>query len=85
MWSRAWFSAIPYDDREDILRGELQRMIDYCTPEGMLRLAEREKLHTPPPSMPPEELESLRIADEAGWAKAKSDIDWIDESRKYSK
>ncbi len=77
--------CIPYDDREDLLRSEMQRMIDYCTPEGLIRLAEREKQWAPPPSMPIEELESLRAAAEVGWSKAKGDIDWIDNSRKYTK
>jgi len=76
---------IPYDDREDILRGEMQRMVDYCTPEGMLRIAEREKQGTPPPAMPAEEIASIRAANEVGWAKAKSDIDWIDKSKKFTK
>ncbi len=73
--------CIPYEDREEIIKGEAQRMIDYCTPEGMKRLAERAY---EPPAMPKEELDSLRVANEAGWAKAKGDIDWIDKNRKVT-
>lgn len=77
--------CIPYDDREEILRGEMQRMIDYCTPEGMERLAEQEKQQRLPAATPKEEMESLREASKVGWAKAKADLDWVDESRKFIK
>lgn len=77
--------CIPYDDREDILRGEMQRMIDYCTPEGMQRLADRQKQGQLPAAMTIENLKSLGAAAEVGWSKAKGDLDWIDESKKYKK
>lgn len=72
--------CIPYDNREEILKSEMQRMIDYCTPEGMKRLAEREHM---PPAMPEDEIKSIIEATKVGWAKAKGDIDWVDDSRKY--
>jgi NAD(P)-dependent dehydrogenase (short-subunit alcohol dehydrogenase family) len=72
--------CIPYDDREEIIRNEMQRMIDYCTPEGLKRLSEREHQA---PAMPEDELESLRLAAEVGFAKAKGDLDWVEDSKKY--
>ena len=72
---------IPYEDREEIIRSEMQRMIDYCTPEGMTRLKARKHQA---PAMPNEEMESLRVAAEVGFAKAKGDIDWIIRERKYT-
>jgi NAD(P)-dependent dehydrogenase (short-subunit alcohol dehydrogenase family) len=70
---------IPYDNREDILRNEMQRMIDYCTPEGMARLKEQK-----PPTEDIEELRTLAEAARLGWSKAKSDIDWVDANRRHT-
>ncbi|MDR2355456.1 MAG: SDR family NAD(P)-dependent oxidoreductase [Clostridiales Family XIII bacterium] len=72
--------SIPYENREDILRGEMRRMIDYCTPEGMARLKEQK-----PPTEDNEELRSLMEAAQLGWSKAKGDIDWVETDRRYTK
>jgi NAD(P)-dependent dehydrogenase (short-subunit alcohol dehydrogenase family) len=77
--------CIPYGNREEILRNETQRMLDYCTPEGMRRIAEREKKGAPPADMPPAEIASIIEAGKLGWAKAKGDIDGVDAGRKYTK
>ncbi len=74
--------CIPYEDREEIIRGEMQRMIDYCTPEGMKKLKEQKQK---PPATPNEEMESLIEASKVGFAKAKGDIDWITDDKKYVK
>jgi hypothetical protein len=33
--------------------------------------------------MPEDEIKSIIEATKVGWAKAKGDIDWVDDSRKY--
>ena len=75
--------CIPNDDREDILRVATQRLIDYSTPEGMKRQAALEG--APPAEMPPEEIASIIEANKLGWGKAKGDLDWVDENKKYTK
>jgi NAD(P)-dependent dehydrogenase (short-subunit alcohol dehydrogenase family) len=76
--------CIPYEDGEAILKSELQRTIDYCTPEGMIRAADEEKRRREAPPHHDEDMNSLVAAGEIGFAKAKGDIDWIDESRRYN-
>jgi hypothetical protein len=76
--------CIPYEDREEIIKNETQRMIHYCTPEGMVRLEEetkKGKLHS---SGTQEEVDRMNAAVSVGWGKAKDDIDWIDPSKKHS-
>ena len=73
---------IPNDNREQIMRVFMQRMVDYLTPEGMKRMAEQEG---PPPEMPPEEIEAIIEANKLGWGKAKPDIDWVAPDKKASK
>ena len=75
--------CIPNDDREDILRVATQRLIDYSTPEGMKRQAALEG--APPAEMPPEEIASIIEDNKLGWGKAKGDLDWVDENKKYTK
>ena len=74
---------IPNEDREDIMKVATQRMMDYMTPEGMKKQAEMEG--APPAEMPPEELASIAEANKVGWGKAKSDIDWVSDNKKYGK
>ncbi|MDR0839688.1 MAG: SDR family NAD(P)-dependent oxidoreductase [Oscillospiraceae bacterium] len=76
--------CIPYDNAEEILKHELQRMIDYCTPEGLKRLEEQEKAFREQADLPHEDMNSLMEASKLGWSKAKGDIDWVDESRRYT-
>ncbi len=76
--------CIPYEDREEIIKNETQRLINYCTPEGMRRLAEeakKSKLHS---SGTWEEVERMQAAALAGWGKAKDTIDWVDPSKRHS-
>jgi hypothetical protein len=58
-------------------------MIDYSTPEGMKRQEAMDG--APPAEMPPEEIAAIVEANNVGWAKAKADLDWIDDQKKYTK
>lgn len=71
---------IPNDDREEIMRVQTQRMMDYLTPEGMKRQAAMEG--APPAEMPPEEIAAIVEASKLGWGKAKPNIDWVDTNKK---
>jgi NAD(P)-dependent dehydrogenase (short-subunit alcohol dehydrogenase family) len=76
--------CIPYEDREDIIRNETRRMIDYCTPEGMIRLEEEAKKGKPRSSATEDEVSRMNAAVSAGFGKAKDVIDWVDPNRKHS-
>jgi len=87
------FLIIPYKDGPRMVELELQRFVDYASPEGMKRLEERR-------NQPPTE-EQIRMMseregyeikpgprsffdNEAGFGKARAGIDWIDPSKKYN-
>ena len=61
----------------------LQDMIDYCSVEGMKRKEARDKAGNKNDSKDEAELQSLRDAKAVGFAMAKKDLDWIDESHKF--
>ncbi|MDR1571155.1 MAG: SDR family NAD(P)-dependent oxidoreductase [Clostridiales Family XIII bacterium] len=73
---------IPYENRDDIIRNETQRMIDYCTPEGMARLEEEAKKGRPQSSESEDELSRMRAAVSAGLGKAREGNDWVDPDRR---
>ena len=72
------FLALPFEDPEKMLRDNFERLVNYLTPEGMKRQEEaqanrREQMKNRPNPM-------MQGAEEAGWAKARPDLDWVDES-----
>lgn len=75
--------CIPYDDPEKMCADMLQDMIDYCSVEGMKRKEARDKAGSKNDSKDEAELQSLRDARAYGFAKAKKELDWIDESHKF--
>jgi short-subunit dehydrogenase len=85
------FLIVPYPSGPRMVEIELQRFVDYASPEGMKRIEDRQK-------QPPDEEQlkmmseregyeikpgSRRIFDtDSGFAKARKDIDWIDPGKK---
>ena len=81
------FLVIPYSCAERMVELDLRRFVDYCTPEGMLRLEERKK--QPPTD---EQRQIFREKEgyemplptaaapsrpDVGFGKARKDIDWV--------
>lgn len=84
------FMVVPYEHAEQMVSQAMARYVDYLTPEGMARLEEKQK-------SPPTEEELKLISEregyeikpgamftksDVGFAKARSDIDWVDPSKK---
>ena len=72
----------PYADGPQRLRAIYDKMIDYASPEGMKRIAEREKMAA---DNEPDDGRSVRASEElekSGFGKAKAGIDWVDASKK---
>lgn len=70
---------IPMDNPEEMLRGILERWVNYCTPEGTkrqdaLRKARREEMSK---RLYSEEDNMMKGAVEAGWGKANPNITWV--------
>jgi NAD(P)-dependent dehydrogenase (short-subunit alcohol dehydrogenase family) len=76
--------CIPYEDREEIIKSETQRMINYCTPEGMARLEEEARTGKLRSSGTQEEVKRMNAAFSAGLGKAKDNIDWVDTNKKHN-
>ena len=85
------FLVVPYPSAERMVELDLQRFVDYCTPEGMKRLEERKKL---PPTeeqkqifrekegydmRPPSE---APVRKDVGFGKARRDLDWVAPERR---
>jgi len=85
------FLIIPYPSGPRMVELELQRFVDYASPEGMKRLEER---LSKPPSEEQLKMMSERegyevkpgprtiFASDSGFGKARKDLDWIDKSKK---
>jgi NAD(P)-dependent dehydrogenase (short-subunit alcohol dehydrogenase family) len=76
--------CIPYEDREEIIRNETRRTINYCTPEGMKRLEEEARKAKIRSSGTEDEVARMNAAFSAGLGKARDDIDWVDPAKKRS-
>ena len=86
--------CIPYPNAFEIAARELERKLNYVTPQGMEKeivlekhkaeeAAERKKKGEGPASGDTGVL--FRKGDGVGFAKARRDIDWVDDSRKFNK
>ncbi len=75
------FFIIPVPEPEKMLRYSLERIINYATPEGMKRQEElmKERMEEMRKHMGNKNL--FEGAAEAGWGKARQDIDWVKEQR----
>ncbi len=79
--------VIPYEDGTERLREIYERWLDYTSPEGMQRIAERDRKRM-------EEREKADanrtvVADDAmvnsGFGKARAGIDWVNENKRRAK
>ena len=74
--------CIPYDDPARMCADILQDTIDYCTPEGMARKEARDISGDKNNSQDAAELKSLEDAFAVGFATAKKELGWVDNSKK---
>ncbi len=91
------FLVIPYKSGPRMLEMALARLVDYASPEGMARLAAKQnrppteeelQMHAEREGMDLEqtkEVKPLSEVQDVGFAKAKLDIDWVDQSKKHKK
>jgi NAD(P)-dependent dehydrogenase (short-subunit alcohol dehydrogenase family) len=68
---------LPVPDPEKMLRGMVERIVNYATPEGMKRQEELMKKRMEEMAKNP--MPGLEGADEAGWGRAKSNLTWVKE------
>ncbi len=76
------FLLIPLPEPEKIMRQYGERLANYCTPEGMKRQEELDKKEEEERRRHAHEDGPMKGAEEAGWGKARPDIDWVKEDRK---
>ncbi len=72
---------IPMPEPEKMMRGIVERMVNYTTPEGMKRQEEankkrREEMRKHPNPM-------MEGAAEAGWGRAREDLTWVKDHRPF--
>lgn len=72
----------PYADGPQRLRAIYDKMIDYTSPEGMKRIAEREKTAAENEPDDGRSVKSSKELEASGFGKAKAGIDWVDASKK---
>ena len=72
--------VIPVPDPEKMMRGITERMINYCTPEGMKRQEELMKKRME--EMMKNPMPGLEGAAEAGWGRARPDLTWVKERQR---
>ncbi|MDR0839705.1 MAG: SDR family NAD(P)-dependent oxidoreductase [Oscillospiraceae bacterium] len=66
--------VLPYDNAEEMLRGNYERYIKYASPEGMKQIREQDEA---------ERLAAASFADPGvGFGAARAGIDWVHESKK---
>ena len=73
--------VVPYKGSETILRNSFQEIVDSSSPEGMKNIIEADKTMV-------ERIAKMAhpessVFKDVGFAKAKSDIGWVDPSRKF--
>ncbi len=70
---------IPVPNPEKMLRGIVERIVNYATPEGMKRQEELMKKRME--EMRKHPMPGLEGAAEAGWGRAREDLAWVKERR----
>ena len=71
---------IPVPDPEKMMRDIAERMVNYCTPEGMKRQEEIMKKRME--EMKKNPMPGLKGAAEAGWGRARPDLTWVKERQR---
>lgn len=88
------FIVAPYPSGPRMIQMQLERFVDYASPEGMKRLEEKAKQ---PPTEEEIKMQSEREGydvtkrpfgtgpmKDVGFAKARKDLDWVDPSKKFN-
>jgi NAD(P)-dependent dehydrogenase (short-subunit alcohol dehydrogenase family) len=70
---------IPVPEPENMMRGIMERMVNYCTPEGVKRQEEMMKQRME--EMKKNPMPGLEGAAESGWGRAREDLPWVKERR----
>ncbi|NLL38876.1 MAG: SDR family NAD(P)-dependent oxidoreductase [Clostridiales bacterium] len=80
--------VVPYENSEEMLRREFQKIIDFSSPEGMKRIAEAEeaqrKAMEEMMKNMPKPADGAPVMKDVGFAKARKDLDWVDPSKKMN-
>ncbi len=71
--------VIPMPEPEKMMRGIVERMVNFTTPEGMKRQAELNKKRGEEMRQYPNPM--MEGASEAGWGKARPDLSWVKDYR----
>jgi hypothetical protein len=71
--------VIPMPEPEKMMRGIVERMVNFTTPEGMKRQAELNKKRGEEMRQHPNPM--MEGASEAGWGKARPDLSWVKDYR----
>jgi hypothetical protein len=64
-----------------MLRGIVERIVNYATPEGMKRQEELMKKRMEEMRKRMGDQDLMKGAEEAGWGKAREDLTWVKEHR----
>jgi NAD(P)-dependent dehydrogenase (short-subunit alcohol dehydrogenase family) len=67
--------VLPFPEPEKFMRGMVERMVNYTTPEGMKRQEELNKKMMAERKAHPHPM--MEGADEAGWGQAREDLTWV--------
>lgn len=90
------FLVVPYKSGPRMVEMAVSRMIDYASPEGMARLAAKQgqppseeelQMHAEREGMDLAQMKNIKPLSEVqdvGFGKAKSDLDWVDKSKKFN-
>jgi NAD(P)-dependent dehydrogenase (short-subunit alcohol dehydrogenase family) len=74
---------LPVPDPEKMLRDSLERIVNYVTPEGMKRQEELTKKRMEEMRKSAVEDGPMKGAAEAGWGKARQDLTWIKDTKRF--
>ena len=77
------FYILPVPNPEEMLRGNLERIINYATPEGMKRQEELSRKRMEEMRKRMVEDGPMKGAAEAGWGKARPDLTWVKDTRSF--
>jgi hypothetical protein len=67
--------VLPMPEPEKMMRGIMERMVNYTTAEGMKKQAELNAKRWEEMSKNPHPM--MQGADEAGWGRARPDLTWV--------
>jgi len=69
------FLVLPFPEPENLMRDHVERLVNYCTPEGMKRQEEMMKKRMEERGKNP--MPGIEGAAAAGWGNARPDLTWV--------